>query len=86
MQETDSAGANNIYLVKDLSRFSGLSVYTVKYYLKLGLIKEISRSPETNFRYFDRSTLERLGRIIEYRKKGVSLGKIRELMSTEGPA
>lgn len=72
----------NIYLIKDLSRLSGLSVYTIKYYLKLGLIKEISRSPETNFRYFDDSTVEELKRIIALRRKKVSLGKIRDIIFT----
>ena len=28
-----------IYLIKDLTRLSGHSIYTVKYYLNLGLIK-----------------------------------------------
>jgi len=69
-----------IYLIKDLSRLSGLSVYTIKYYLKLGLIKEISRSHETNFRYFDDSTVEELKRIIALRREKVSLGKIKEII------
>lgn len=73
----------NIYLVKDLARLSGLSVYTVKYYLTLGLITETGRSPETKFRYFDDSTLEQLKKIRAYRKQGISLGKIKELMSQE---
>ena len=70
-----------IYLIKDLSRLSGLSVYTIKYYLKLGLVKEISRSQETNFRYFDDSTVERLKRIIELRREKVSLAKIKDVMN-----
>ncbi|MFA4982290.1 MAG: MerR family transcriptional regulator [Candidatus Omnitrophota bacterium] len=75
---------NNLYLVKDLSRLSGLSVYTVKYYLKLGLIREIGRSPETNFRYFNNSTVDSLKRIIGLRKEKVSLNKIRYLMDEKG--
>ena len=50
----------NIYLLKDLAIRTGLSIYTIKYYLNLGLIKEIGRSPDTNFRYFDDSTVKRL--------------------------
>ena len=67
---------NNIYLIKDISRIAGLSVYTVKYYLNLGLIKEVGRSKETNFRYFDDTTAEALKQIVSLRKRGVSLGKI----------
>ncbi|OGW84400.1 MAG: hypothetical protein A2987_02245 [Omnitrophica bacterium RIFCSPLOWO2_01_FULL_45_10] len=68
------------YLVKDLSRLSGISIYTLKYYLKLGLLRETGRSPETNFRYFDNSTLDRLKKIIEFRRNDISLDKIRQLM------
>lgn len=68
----------NIYLLKDISRISGQSIYTVKYYLKLGLLREIGRSPETNFRYFDDSTLESLKKIRELRLKGFSLNKIKQ--------
>ena len=72
-----------IYLIKDLSRLSGLSVYTIKYYLKLGLIKEIARSQETNFRYFDDSTLEELKKIIGLRREKISLKKIQHILSGE---
>ena len=71
----------NIYLIKDLSRLSGLSVYTIKYYLKLGLIKEIARSEGTNFRYFDDSTVEELKKIIGLRRDKVSLSKIKDVMN-----
>ena len=70
-----------IYLIKDLSHLSGLSVYTIKYYLKLGLVKEISRSQETNFRYFDDSTLEALKNIITLRREKVSLKKIQHILN-----
>jgi DNA-binding transcriptional MerR regulator len=72
-----------LYLVKDLSSLSGLSAYTIKYYLKLGLIKEVGRFPETNFRYFDDSTLEALRRVIDLRKDDISLSKIRHIMDKE---
>ncbi len=74
---------NSIYLIKDLSSLSGLSAYTIKYYLKLGLIKEISRSQETNFRYFDDSTLEKLQKIIALRREKISLAKIKEIVKDE---
>lgn len=66
----------NIYLLKDLSRVSGYSTHTLKYYLKLGLFKEVGRGPETNFRYFDDSTIQMLNRIKEMRLKGFSLKKV----------
>lgn len=69
---------DHVYLIKDIARLSGLSVHTVKYYLKLGLINEVARSPETNFRYFDDSTLDVIRRIIEMKRQGASLGGIGE--------
>ena len=73
----------DIYLIKDLSRMTGVSIYTIKYYLKMGLIKEAGRSSETNFRYFDNQTADDLKKIIAYKKENVSLAKILELMKEE---
>lgn len=64
---------HNIYLIKDLARITGYSIHTLKYYLKIGLIKEVSRSPETRYRYFDDSTAERLKNIRSLRKNGKSI-------------
>ena len=73
---------SNIYLMKDLSRLSGHSIYTIKFYLKLGLIKEAGRSPETRFRYFDDTTLARVGQIRGWRKQRRSLSEIRQLLDS----
>ena len=70
---------DNIYLIKDLARLSGHSVYTLKFYLKLGLIKESGRSPQTRFRYFDDSTVARLSKIRTWRKERKSLADIQQL-------
>lgn len=68
---------NQVYLIKDLARLTGNSVHTLKFYLKVGLIKEASRSPETRYRYFDDNTLRVLGRIRALRKMGKSLRQIK---------
>ena len=70
-----------LYLLKDLSRLSGHSVHTLKFYLKRGLIKEAGRSPETRFRYFDDTTLSRLSTIRAFRKQQKSLADIAELLA-----
>jgi len=72
---------NKLYLIKDVSRISGLSVYTVKYYLKLGIVKESGRSPETNYRYFDEGTVKKLKKIRQLRKEKISLRKIKEMLN-----
>jgi len=71
---------DGIYLIKDLARLSGHTIYTIKYYLNLGLIKEIGRSPETKFRYFDNTTLKMLQKIRALRREHKSLAEIKELI------
>ena len=71
---------SNIYLIKDLAILTGYSTYTIKYYLKLGLIKEVSRSPETNFRYFDDTTVESLKKIRTFRRLGRSIKEIQDAL------
>ena len=75
------AGVTNIYLIKDLSRLSGHSIHTLKFYLKLSLIKETGRSPQTQFRYFDDSVLEQLSKIRAWRKEQKSLAEISRLLT-----
>jgi len=67
---------DNIYLVKDLSCITGISVYTIKYYLKLGLIKEIGRTSQLNYRYFNDSTVKQLAKIRRLRKEEISIREI----------
>lgn len=75
----------NVYLLKDVAKISGQSVYTLKYYLKLGLIKEIGRSLGTNFRFFDDSTVDVLAKIREMRLRNISLKEIKNsLMAGSG--
>jgi DNA-binding transcriptional MerR regulator len=69
---------SNIYLIKDLARLTGYSIYTIKYYLKIGLIKETSRSPETRYRYFDDSTIEQLKQIRALRRENKSIRQIKD--------
>ena len=70
----------NIYLIKDLARRSGFSIYTIKYYLKIDLFKETGRFPETNFRYFDNSSLEQLKKIRQLRRENKSIKQIRQIL------
>lgn len=71
---------DKIYLIKDLATITGLSIYTIKYYLKIGLIEESGRSPGTNFRYFNDSTVRRLKNIRELRTQKLSLQEIRDIL------
>lgn len=67
----------NIYLIKDLAHLTGYSIHTLKYYLKIGLIREASRSPETNFRYFNDLNVDQLKKIRALRKARKSIQEIK---------
>jgi DNA-binding transcriptional MerR regulator len=67
----------NVYLIKDLARLTGYSIHTLKYYLKIGLFREVSRSPETRFRYFDDTSVEKLSKIRGLRREGKSIKDIK---------
>lgn len=69
-----------LYLIKDVAVRSGYSIHTLKFYLKLGLIKEISRSPATNFRYFNNGTVETLKKIHSLRLQKKSLTEIKKII------
>lgn len=75
---------HNLYLVKDLARSTGLSIDTIKFYLKIKLISEVGRSPETNFRYFDDTTINKLKKIIELRRSKISIKEIKGLFEAGG--
>ena len=78
--------AAQLYLLKDLSRLSGHSIHTLKFYLKLGVIQEVARSPETRFRYFDDATVERLATIRAWRRQEKSLAEIQRLLDQQDGA
>ena len=73
----------SIYLIKDLAKVSGCSTYTLKFYLRLGILKEIGRSTETNFRYFDDISYDRLKKIRKLQRKKMSLKEIYQKLEGE---
>ncbi len=75
-QRVEFENMKNIYLVKDLSCVTGVSVYTIKYYLKLGLLKELGRTCQSNYRYFNDSAVRQLAKIRGWRKQGISIEQI----------
>ena len=78
--------AIQLLLLKDVARLSGHSIHTIKFYLKIGLIHEVGRSPETRFRYFDQTTLERLDAIRQWRRQGKSLADIQDWLQLNDAA
>ena len=73
-----------IYMISDLASATGLSRYTLNFYLKLGLIEESGRT-ESNYRFFDQPVVDRLQRIICLRHTGLTLQQIKTLLEGEKP-
>lgn len=68
-----------IYGVKDLSALSGVSVRTLHYYDKIGLLKPLNRT-EAGYRNYGEEELLRLQQILFYKELDFPLKKIMELL------
>lgn len=73
-----------IYMISDLAAATGLSRYTLNFYMKLGLIEESGRT-ESNYRFFEQAVVDRLHRIINLRQAGYPLQQIKALLEGEKP-
>ncbi len=65
-----------VFLIGGLASKTGLSIHAINYYIRLGLIKEVARDERSGFRLFDEETVEELNRIIELRRREVSIREI----------
>ncbi len=71
-----------IYLFSDFASATGLSRYTLNFYLNFGLIEESGRT-ESNYRFFDQTVVDRLHRIICLRHEGLTLQQIKVFLEGE---
>ena len=69
-----------VYTVKQLASLAGVSVRTLHYYDKLGLLKPRYRQ-ENGYRYYDDDSIIRLQQIMFFRELGFSLDKIGKIIS-----
>jgi len=65
--------------IGEISRRSGLSVETIRYYEREGLLSEPERRP-SGYRLYDDAVLERLEYIRRAKDLGFTLAEIRELL------
>ncbi len=70
--------SSNTYLIGDLTLKTGLPTVTINYYLRIGLIKETSRSERSNFRYFNDDTVDLLIKIRDMRLQHIPIKEIRK--------
>ena len=69
-----------VYTVKQLASLAGVSVRTLHYYDKLGLLKPRYRQAN-GYRYYDDDSIIRLQQIMFFRELGFSLDKIGKIIS-----
>lgn len=66
-----------------LARFMGVSIHTIKYYDKIGLLHS-ERDENSNYRQFDLSICTDLSECIKYRSMGFSLKELDVLLKSVG--
>lgn len=67
------------YSIQELSRLSGVTTRTLRWYDQIGLLKP-SRVAESGYRYYGRAEVDRLQDILYYRALGVGLAQIKECL------
>ena len=71
------------YSVQELSRISGVTPRTLRWYDQIGLLKPC-RVAETGYRYYGPEEVDRLQHILFYRSLGVKLDEIRKCLDAPG--
>ncbi|RLQ94237.1 MerR family transcriptional regulator [Falsibacillus albus] len=69
------------YTVKKLGRLAGVSTRTLRYYDEIDLLKP-ARINSSGYRIYGQKEVDRLQQILFYRELGVSLEKIKEIMTS----
>ena len=60
-------------LIKDFAELTGVTVRTLHYYDKIGLLKPSFTDKNNNYRFYDENSLERMQEILFYRELDFSL-------------
>ncbi len=67
--------------VKEVSKLAGISVRTLQYYDKIGLLKP-ARYTESGYRLYDNASLDKLQQILLFKELKFSLKEIKEIISS----
>jgi effector-binding domain-containing protein len=71
--------------IGDFSKFSRVSIKTLRFYDEIGLLKPVSVDQFSGYRYYSAEQLPRLNRIIGFKNLGLSLDEISLLMTDNLP-
>lgn len=67
--------------IGDFSKFSRVSVKTLRYYDEIGLLKPVSVDQFTGYRYYSAEQISRLTRIVGLKNLGLSLEEINQILA-----
>jgi DNA-binding transcriptional MerR regulator len=73
------AGNQNVHQIGKVGQKCGVSIHTIRYYEKLGLLDRPSRS-EGGFRLYSQDAIDRLRFIKQAQSFGFTLSEIRQIM------
>jgi DNA-binding transcriptional MerR regulator len=72
-----------MFKIGEFSRFSQVTVKTLRYYDKIGLLKPAKIDRFTGYRYYSASQLPRINRILALKDLGLSLDQIAQLLEDD---
>ena len=67
--------------VHEVSKLTGVSIRTLQYYDKIGLLKPSAYS-EAGYRLYDDTSLEKLQQILLFRELQFPLGEIKDIINS----
>jgi DNA-binding transcriptional MerR regulator len=72
-----------MFKIGEFSRFSQVTVKTLRYYDKLGLLKPAKIDRFTGYRYYSANQLPRINRILALKDLGLSLDQVAQLLEDD---
>ncbi|SDO65499.1 MerR family transcriptional regulator [Actinacidiphila guanduensis] len=73
-----------VLTVQEVSRITGLSGWTLRYYEKIGLIDPVARDASSGHRAYTRADLARIESLAHLRAAGLAIEEMRALMAARG--
>ncbi|MFF7212812.1 MerR family transcriptional regulator [Streptomyces sp. NPDC008238] len=83
-ERTAEQAAEAVLSVQEVSRITGLSGWTLRYYEKIGLIDPVTRDASSGHRAYTRGDLTRIESLAHLRAAGLGIEEMRALMAARG--
>ena len=69
-----------MFKIGEFSRLNKISIKTLRYYDKIGLLKPMEVQTDSGYRYYSAKQLPRLNKIVALKDMGFSLNDIMEIV------